>query len=317
MAVLHNTKLTRKTVETASRRTLCRFLGVNEYAAPSEIRQAFREVSRKYHPDVLSACTQKEKAAGEALYRVARDVYIRLTNPFDYVYRTLLGDEPSYYNSLQTVFIPFKIAMLGGVHGVQLVDHIAHATFRYKLKIRPQTLSETIYKYNIPGVCRRPNMDYDLPNPDDRLPTTFPNLCGGILVKIQPDSDYRREKLNLVRTIFLSKMEAQCGLRTPVETLSAYKGHTQTIPVKPGTVFGSKTVFRGYGFEDPKTRLSGDLIVVFAERPDYKLLCYEPDRAGPFPTAPGQTRGTSSFMTPLTMSLKGPSTPSKSVGLRR
>ena len=276
MAVLHNTKLTRKTVETASRRTLCRFLGVNEYAAPSEIRQAFREVSKKYHPDVLSACTQKEKAAGEALYRVARDVYIRLTNPFDDVYRTLLGDEPSYYNSLQTVFIPFKIAMLGGVHVVQ---------------IRPQTLSETIYKYNIPGVCRRPNMDYDLPNPDDRLPTTFPNLCGGILVKIQPDSDYRREKLNLVRTIFLSKMEAQCGLRTPVETLSAYKGRTQTIPVKPGTVFGSKTVFRGYGFEDPKTRLAGDLIVVFAERPDYKLLCYEPDRAGQFPTASRSNEG--------------------------
>jgi hypothetical protein len=67
-------------------------LGVNSRASVTEIRKAYRELSKRYHPDT----TQLPKAIATAKFQELNEAYATLTNPQK---RLIYDQKQRYYNN--------------------------------------------------------------------------------------------------------------------------------------------------------------------------------------------------------------------------
>ncbi len=266
-------------------------LGVSRSASQDEIRKAYKKLARENHPDVKpddKAASERFKQAAEA-YDVLGDSDKRKqydqfgsayrhageggrsygTGPIDlgdlFGGQVDLGDilggsfgggggggfgggrraqpRPQKGRDIRTsMVVPFHVAAHGGHHEITL--NRVGKTERLDVKIPPGVRSGSVIRLaeqGDPGLSGGP--------PGDLL----------ITVDVAPHPYFRRKGNNVLLDVPLTITEAALGTKIDVPTLS---GDQVTLTIPPGTSSGTKLRLRGKGFPDPKTKQTGDQLVV-------------------------------------------------------
>jgi DnaJ-class molecular chaperone len=277
-------------------------LGVSRDAKPEQIRKAFKKIARESHPDVKKddpAAAERFKAAAEA-YDVLGDEEKRKKydqfganwkhfkegqnplgggggggNPFrqggpvdidlkdifggggavdiEELFGGMFGEggrggrsrapRPRRGEDLSTsIEVPFQTAALGG---------------KYELNLQRNGTPETL-SIKIPAGIED-GQTIRLAGQGE--PGAQGGPAGDLLVSIHaaPHPYFRREGRNLLVEVPVTITEAALGAKIDVPTLSE---GTVTMTLPPGTSSGAKLRLKGKGIENPKTKASGDQLVV-------------------------------------------------------
>ncbi len=262
-------------------------LGVSRDATADEIRKAYKKIARENHPDVKpddKAASERFKQAAEA-YDVLGDADKRKQyDQFGSAYkhagdgRSPFGSGPIDLKDLfgggvdlgdilggefsggfgghrrgqttgqpgqdiaTSIVIPFQVAAQGGTHEITL--HHAQDTERLNVKIPAGVRSGSVIRLSKKG---------------------HPGFGGGqagdllITVEVAPHPFFRRDGNDVILEVPLNITEATLGTKVDVPTIHDSQ---VTVTIPPGTNSGTKLRLRGKGFPDPKTKTSGDQLIV-------------------------------------------------------
>jgi DnaJ-class molecular chaperone len=250
-------------------------LGVARTASDTEIKKAYKELSRKYHPDRNAGDKDAEarfKEVQEA-YEVLSDKQKRAqydqfgfvgpgSHPFAQGQPGRSGFEGTDSADLASMFanfagmggIPPEMADLFGVPPQQTTGRSRRG--RRSRVVRPVELDA-----NIPFESATRGGTLSIPVEDATVEVTIPAGIkdgttlrvrgqgpGGsdihVTIHIEPPTHYRREGNDLILKLPLTITEAALGTKVEIPTLGGPRG---TIKVPPGTSTGQRIRVKGQG----------------------------------------------------------------------
>lgn len=236
-------------------------LGVSKTATKAEIKQAYRRMANKYHPDKGGDSAQFQKI--QKAYDVLSDESQRAQydNPTKYGYRTAnnrTDHERDFYDVFNTVFnrrpnaknrditISIKVTLEDIFAG-----KIVTGTYRLnsgreetvKIKIPPGARSGDNIRYNGMG--------------DD----TIPNIPRGNLhvnVQVRRHKTWGRDGDNLYATHYVSIFDLMLGTSIKIESID---GKLISVNIPKGTPVSSKFNLKGYGIPNVSTGVRGNAYI--------------------------------------------------------
>ena len=244
-------------------------LGINENASQDEIKQAYKKLAMKNHPD-RGGDTKKFQEISQA-------------------YDTL-GDEQKRQQYDAQKNNPFIHARSGN-HGFPDINDIFGATFGFggpfggfqqrgrnkDLSIRVNITFKQSYtgtqieaRFNTPA-GRAQTVVVDIPagvqsgqtiRYGDLGDDSIPNLPRGnlnVTVMVEADPEWERRGNDLITTLTVSVVEAMTGCMKEVVCLD---GTTMPLRLRPGIQHGAEFASGGRGFRDVSPGRVGSLIVV-------------------------------------------------------
>ena len=264
-------------------KSLYETLGISESASSDEIKRAYRKLARKYHPDINKDPEAQDKfkeinAAYEVLsdpekkakYDQFGDQMFGGQNFSDFarsqggdidleeILRAMFGgggfggggfsSSSRGFNNFhgggfgtpdldlkKTITIPFIVSVLGGKHHIQLESE------SFDIKIPAGIEDGEVLRVRGKG-------------------RSYQGQRGDLLitVRVAESPNYKKEGLNLYKTIDIPLKYALFGGKIGVET--PYKDVTLKVP--KNTKNGQKFRIKGSGFPDRKSGTKGDLYLV-------------------------------------------------------
>ena len=279
----------------ASTSSLYETLGVDNSASAEEIKKAYRRLARKYHPDINKEAGAEDKfkeinAAYEILsdekkraqYDRHGDAMFGGQNFHDFAQGSAnMGDLNDIINSIFSGFAGSKGARSGfsfngfgseggfsggfgsggfsGFDGTQSLDTHSSIEIPFKTAIQGSEMSvrvgsETV-KFKVPAGI----------NAGEKLRIRGKGQRSGaqsgdliLEIKIAPDGEYSREGDDLFKTIDVPLKVALFGGKVEIST----PGKSATIKIAKNTKNGQKYRLKGYGVQNRKSKILGDLYAV-------------------------------------------------------
>lgn len=279
----------------ASTSSLYETLGVDKSASAEEIKKAYRRLARKYHPDINKEAGAEDKfkeinAAYEILsdekkraqYDRHGDAMFGGQNFHDFAQGSAnMGDLNDIINSIFSGFAGSKGARGGfsfnsfggeggfgggfgsggfsGFDGTQSLDTHSSIEIPFKTAIQGGEMSvrvgsETV-KFKVPAGI----------NAGEKLRIRGKGQRSGaqsgdliLEIKIAPDGEYSREGDDLFKTIDVPLKVALFGGKVEIST----PGKSATIKIAKNTKNGQKYRLKGYGVQNRKSKILGDLYAV-------------------------------------------------------
>lgn len=260
-------------------------LGVPRTASESEIKKAYRELAKKYHPDV-----SKEKGA-EVRYKEINEAYEVLKDKDKrQKYDTLgmdwqsgqdftpppgwqnmgggFGGFPGGFSGGMGGFSDFFRLLFGGAPGGFPGGHsassggvrAAESELTLSLEDIVRGGTHTLIMQSPAGGRR--NVNVNLPRGvKDGSKIRIPSGAGGdvnVTIRIAPHDVFTAGGYDLTREIRVAPWDAVLGGEISVETLSG----TVAMKIKPGTQDGQKLRLRGKGLPKRAAGENGDMFVV-------------------------------------------------------
>jgi DnaJ-class molecular chaperone len=285
-------------VTDGAKKDLYGVLGVSRDADEDAIRKAYRQLARRYHPDVNPGDEEAEesfKAISEA-YAVLSDPErrrnydefgeISLEGGFDadkarqafgrrfgaggrgggFFAR---GGESFHFDDLEGLFSDL-FARSGGPRGRRGADHEAEIELDFVDAVRGGEHRLSFARPTADGRARRETLSVRIPpgvadGGRIRLRGKGSEGLGSgepgdlyARIRIRPHPFFRREGRDLYLDLPVSVREATLGAKVQVPTLDG----RVTLTIPPGTDSGSKLRLRGKGVPSPSSGAPGDLYVV-------------------------------------------------------
>ena len=279
----------------ASTSSLYETLGVDKSASAEEIKKAYRRLARKYHPDINKEAGAEDKfkeinAAYEILsdekkraqYDRHGDAMFGGQNFHDFAQGSAnMGDLNDIINSIFSGFAGSKGVRGGfsfnsfggeggfgggfgsggfsGFDGTQSLDTHSSIEIPFKTAIQGGEMSvrvggETV-KFKVPAGI----------NAGEKLRIRGKGQRSGaqsgdliLEIKIAPDGEYSREGDDLFKTIDVPLKAALFGGKVEIST----PGKSATIKIAKNTKNGQKYRLKGYGVQNRKSKILGDLYAV-------------------------------------------------------
>ena len=272
-------------------------LGVSRTASKEEIRKAFKKIARENHPDAKpddQAAANKFKQAAEAYDVLGDEEKRKKYDQFGANWKHMQGGgfpggEGSPFRSGGPVDIDLQ-DLFGGRGAVDL-ESIFGGMFgggggRTRRQPQPQRGQDVKTSIQVPFQMSASGGDYDLSIQRNgklermtvKVPAGIesgkairlagqgePGHTGGpsgdllVTVNVAAHPYFRRQGDNVTVEVPVSISEATLGAKVDVPTLTEGM-MTMTLP--PGTPSGAKMRFKGKGFQNPRTKASGDQLVI-------------------------------------------------------
>ena len=285
------------TVADGAKKDLYGMLGVSRDADEDAIRKAYRQLARRYHPDVNPGDEEAEesfKAISEA-YAVLSDPErrrnydefgeISLEGGFDADRARQAfgrrfgaggrgggfarGRESFHFDNLEGLFSDL-FARSGGPRGRRGADQEAEIELDFLDAVRGGEHRLSFARPAADGRARRETLSVRIPpgvadggrirlrgKGGEGLGSGQPGDLYA-RIRIRPHPFFRREGRDLYLDLPVSVREATLGARVQVPTLEG----RVTLTIPPGTDSGSKLRLRGKGVPSPSAGAPGDLYVV-------------------------------------------------------
>jgi len=285
-------------VADGAKKDLYGMLGVSRDADEDAIRKAYRQLARRYHPDVNPGDEEAEesfKAISEA-YAVLSDPErrrnydefgeISLEGGFDADKARQAfgrrfgaggrggggfahGGESFHFDNLEGLFSDL-FARSGGPRGRRGTDQEAEIELDFVDAVRGGEHRLSFARPTADGRARRETLSVRIPpgvadGGRIRLRGKGGEGLGSgqpgdlyARIRIRPHPFFRREGRDLYLDLPVSVREATLGAKVQVPTLDA----RVTLTIPPGTDSGSKLRLRGKGVPSPSAGAPGDLYVV-------------------------------------------------------
>ena len=273
----------------ASTSSLYETLGVNKSASADEIKKAYRRLARKYHPDINKEAGAEDKfkeinAAYEILsdekkraqYDRHGDAMFGGQNFHDFAQGSAdMGDLNDIINSIFGGFGGaksagsrggFSFSTFGGGEGfsgfggaTQDLDTHSSIEIPFETAIQGGEMSvrvggETV-KFKVPAGI----------NAGEKLRIRGKGQKSGIQsgdlileIRIAPSAEYSREGDDLFKKIDIPLKTALFGGKVEIST----PGKSATIKIAKNTKNGQKYRLKGYGVQNRKSKILGDLYAV-------------------------------------------------------
>ena len=279
----------------ASTSSLYETLGVDKSASAEEIKKAYRRLARKYHPDINKEAGAEDKfkeinAAYEILsdekkraqYDRHGDAMFGGQNFHDFAQGSAnMGNLNDIINSIFSGFAGSKGARGGfsfnsfggeggfgggfgsggfsGFDGTQSLDTHSSIEIPFKTSIQGGEMSVRVggemVKFKVPAGI----------NAGEKLRIRGKGQRSGaqsgdliLEIKIAPDGEYSREGDDLFKTIDVPLKTALFGGKVEISTPSK----SATIKIAKNTKNGQKYRLKGYGVQNRKSKILGDLYAV-------------------------------------------------------
>ncbi len=254
---------------------LYQILGVDSGASQDEIKQAYRSLAMKYHPDRTGGDDSKFKEIQNA-YATLSDQQKR--SEYDQMrrggggsqFRFTTGDGFSDFADMFGGVPPF-----GGQHPfadifgrqrirknrdlniqcqITLLDSFTGKQLEASYSLPSGRLQSVIINVP-PGIEHGATIKYQGLGDD-----SHPQLQRGdlnVTILVMPDPKYRREGNDLYTHLDISPIEAMIGCR---KTVSSINGQNIAIDVRPGVETGVEYAISGYGFTNVNNTMRGRLV---------------------------------------------------------
>ena len=251
-------------------------LGVNKQATDAEIKKAYRDLAKKWHPDLNPGDEKAEarfKEISEA-YEILGDKDRR--SEYDLYGETPRQQQQQHYNfdkdeilrrmmkDFDFGFSPFASA--GFPHGRhQYQQTNPNVKIQISIDIRDTLVNQKkIIEINGKTV------ELDIPRGIENGAvlrytglgeTRYKDLPPGDLyvnVLVNPDKTFQRHGNNVIRNVEIDCFAAMLGTEVNVETI---EGKTLKIKIKPGTQYGAVLKVAGHGCYVRNSANKGDMIL--------------------------------------------------------
>ena len=284
-------------------------LGVSRTAGDKKIKAAYRQLARKYHPDVNKGDQQAEerfKEVAEAFAvlsdkdkrtRYDRGGHEAFGPGFDPFAGFDFGQADAGFGDLSNLFEMFGFGGAGGARRRGRNRPGRGADLRMEARIPfLQAIQGSTVHITIPRNGIQERVKVRIPaGIEDGTTLRVPGkgnigMRGGgsgdamLVVRVDPHPVFRREGRNLIRDLPVGLARAGLGGKVKLRTLDG----SATITLPAGTRSGQKLRLRGRGVPASSRKPAGDLYVVIQIQPPKELggrsreLLEEFDRLNPF-----------------------------------